>query len=514
MKGSRVFLVGVALLLLATVTAVAAPEAVFSAHLTKTFFTPAQAGSVKLVYRLSKPSRSFAYQLSRWNMSGNMNGWNWQTIRKVTKKGTFRGRRSLVVKKLFGGKPVQTGDYRLKLSFGRASTYPLFFEVVAPRAPKRRNLLRIKVHGITNAKMVSAGDNYTCVLLSGGTIECWGDNESGKLGDGVTSHSGFTDSGGFDYSPEPVQVKGVTDATEVAADASHTCAVLATGVVDCWGWNLYGQLGNGQMGDDQLGNGNIVDDFRPTPVQVVGITDAVQVAAGYDHTCAVLATGVIDCWGNNRFGQLGDGVTDHGYHLVGTEDLSPTPVQVVGITNAVQVSAGGFLTCAVLNTGTIKCWGSNLGSQLGDGVKDHGHREANIDFSPTPVQVKDITNAIAVSGDCALLASGRVECWDNDSPIPWDVANLKNAIAISIGSFHSCALLSTGTAKCWGSNSSGELGDGTTESTLYPVPVRNLTSITSIGVGDFHTCAVLSTGSVECWGRNNDWQLGAGDVVK
>ena len=477
-----------------------ASRASISARLTETFFEPSGIGSVKVIYKPSRPSRSFSYKLSRWSKSGS----RWQTIRKVTKKGVFKGRKSKAVETFFGGKPVKVGGYRLKLSFDRASKQLSFVVTAAPLHP-----LPVEVAGITNAVMVSAGESYSCALISGGTIECWGANQDSQLGDASYDfRQSEVDINGDPYSSTPVQVSGIASATEVAAGADHACALLSGGTVKCWGLNSVGQLGDGNNNSTSA-----------TPVPVVGITDAVQVSAGFGASCAVLSSGAVDCWGYNPEGQLGDG----------TQQNSSTPVPVTGITNAVQVSVGFMSACAVLSGGAVECWGDNSGGELGDGVKDHGHRLVDDvgDFSPTPVPVSGTTSAVAVSTGtfhaCTLLAGGSVECWggiglqsqlgdgtSTGSLTPNAVSNITNATSLSAGDYHTCARLSTGCVECSGVNTSGDLGDGTTSPALTPVLARNVTSATSVGAGFGHTCALLSSGSIECWGNDEDGQLGSG----
>jgi alpha-tubulin suppressor-like RCC1 family protein len=140
-------------------------------------------------------------------------------------------------------------------------------------------------------------DDLCCFCLAGGGVDCWGLNTSGQLGNGTTTGN----------TGAPVAVSGITNATAITARHSHTCALLATGGVDCWGDNGFGKLGNGTTTTSS------------TPVAVSGITNATAVAAGYYHTCALLATGGAACWGYNYFGQLGNGTTTD----------SSTPVGVV-----------------------------------------------------------------------------------------------------------------------------------------------------------------------------------------
>ena len=191
------------------------------------------------------------------------------------------------------------------------------------------------VSGITNATAIAAGDDHTCAI-TGGAVKCWGRNEYGELGRG--------DVGGNYGTPQAVS--GITNATAIAAGFSHTCAILTGGKVKCWGWDIYGQLGRGYPG------GNY-----GTP-QATGITNATAIAAWHFHTCAITG-GKVKCWGQNVYGQLGMGTTAGNYG---------TPQAVSGITNATAIAAGKKLTCAILTGGVVKCWGDNTYGQLGMGT--------------------------------------------------------------------------------------------------------------------------------------------------
>jgi len=180
--------------------------------------------------------------------------------------------------------------------------------------------------------------DHTCAVLDSGSVKCWGDNWSGQLGDGST----------IDDSNIPVDVLGITNAVDISAGGAHTCAVLDSGSVKCWGANWSGQLGDGSTSYE-----------NNVPVDVVGISDAISISAGNRHTCALLSSGAVKCWGDNEYGQLGDGSTIW---------YSNVPVDVVGINDAISISAGDDHTCALLSSGAVKCWGNDHYGQLGNGI--------------------------------------------------------------------------------------------------------------------------------------------------
>ena len=329
---------------------------------------------------------------------------------------------------------------------------------------------------------IAAGGEHSCVLLASRAVHCWGVNGRGQLGNGTTTSSAT-----------PVAATGLSDAVEVSAGFEHTCARRSAGPLVCWGGNASGQLGDGSA------------TTRLVPATVAGLADAVQIAAGHDHTCALRATGQVACWGANASGQLGDGT------LVGKR----SPVTVANLADAVQVAAGYGHTCALRATGAVACWGENSSGELGNG---------SLVDATTPVAVTGLTDAtqIAAAGlhGCALRASGAVACWGSnwygelgngttsDSSTPVAVTGLSNAQSVEVGLQHGCAQRASGDVVCWGFNAYGQLGNGSYLDAATPVVVTGLAGALQVTAGDGHTCALRATG-VSCWGNAESGQLGS-----
>ncbi len=279
--------------------------------------------------------------------------------------------------------------------------------------------------------------------MTSGKVNCWGGNGWGELGDGTKSGK-----------RTPVEASGISNALQVSAGYQHVCAALASGKVNCWGSNTNGQLGNGSTSQSLV------------PAEVSGISSARQVSAGEAHTCAVLISGKVNCWGYNNKGQLGDGSYTN----------STVPVEVSGITNATEVSAGGSFSCALLTTGKVKCWGSNTKWQLGTTY-----------FPP---------------------GGGDPIFWTN---VPREIPGLSDVKQVSAGWQHACALLPSGKVNCWGEGEGGGLGSGSQDQTAVPSEVSGISTAKGIVTGQRSGCAVLASGKVNCWGLNENGQLGNGE---
>jgi alpha-tubulin suppressor-like RCC1 family protein len=393
-----------------------------------------------------------------------------------------------------------------------------------------------------NALAVASGGSHTCALTTTGGVMCWGDNTYGQLGDGTTTRH-----------ITPVAVVGLSSGvTALAAGDDHTCALTTSGGVECWGWNIFGQLGDGTTTD------------RSTPVNVVGLSSGVTaLTAGYGHTCALTASGGAQCWGSNLYGQLGDGTTEDrsmpvdvvdlstdvtslaagGYHTCGSSTSGKvkcwgwnvygqlgdstltehhTPVDVVGLSNHVTaLAAGDFYTCALTASGGAVCWGSNGSGQLGNA--GYSDPSTPVDVLGLPSDIKAL--AAGGSSTCALTTTGGAICWGSAGQLgdgsPWDsnmpkvVAGFMNGVAaLSVGGDHTCAVTIAGGIKCWGANDSGQIGDGTTTNSSIPVDVAGLFSgVVTLASGYDHTCALTNSGGVECWGSDEYRQLGDGDTL-
>jgi len=292
--------------------------------------------------------------------------------------------------------------------------------------------------------------------------------------------------------------------TAVGAGLKSSCGLVNSGQVKCWGDNRYGQLGNGTTNSSS------------TAVFVSGITTASSISrsANGGQRCASLRDGTVWCWGDNSYGQLGNGTKN--------TSASTSPVHVSGITTATSIGIGGRQACALLTDSTIWCWGDNTYGQLGNKTNTG---------STIPVQVPDITTAtsISVSGRnaCASLRDGTVWCWgpntngqlgnrtNTDSNFPVQVSGITTATSISVSGAHNCAVLTDSTIWCWGDNTYGQLGVNTSPNTTStsPVQVPGITTASSISAGGAHTCGLLTDSTIWCWGLNSSGQLGDGTSI-
>lgn len=349
----------------------------------------------------------------------------------------------------------------------------------------------------SRVKAVAAGQEFACALLVDGTVECWGADDHGQLGRGRTrpppvdaatdssleggpgprdsgapSDAAVGDGATADAAAEasvinlPRRVVGLTDVQSIVAGASFACALLSDSTVACWGQNNFGQLGDGGAGGDSA-----------VPRLVRHVSGAVSLTAGEGHACATLESGEFKCWGRNDWGQLGD----------------PSANALLRVSS---MAAGALHTCALLTSQSVLCWGDNRAHELG---------------APggAPLDASDGATQIAAGGTytCALRVSGKVTCWGNLDPScrigcgsdASDVQLMGAAKALSVGPSHPCALLHDGSVECWGKSG-------------VPVPVPGIAAAQALDVGPDFGCAVMANGNVECWGSNTRGQLGDGSL--
>lgn len=428
--------------------------------------------------------------------------------------------------------------------------------------------------------VVAAGDGYTCAVATDHTVRCWGYNGSGQLGVGDTAPR-----------LTPTIVTGVS-AQAIAIEEDHSCAVTLGGGVKCWGANDYGQLGNGSPSA-----------VEPAPVDVTGLAGVTHVSVGLQHSCALTGAGDVYCWGNNGGYAVGQNPA-----LFPTDAIT-TPTVVSGLSGpAIAIDAGYDTSCALINTGVLQCWGRNYYGQLGrgdffgdylpqpvTGISNLTHvsiglehvcatsstnkvycwgqntlRQLGIASAPsrdTPNAVPGLTDVTAVAAGyahiCALAAVG-LRCWgDNTSgqlklpattpfvpaastpqapdALPGDLVriaagnwgtcglNVAGALTcwqaaygpsggpytgvadVAVGGGHGCFATTGGAAYCWGLNFLGQIGDGSTTFRAAATAVSGLASgVAQVVAGQYFSCARLGTGAVQCWGDNSVGQLGDG----
>ena len=375
------------------------------------------------------------------------------------------------------------------------------------------------------AVQLAAGWAHTCALLDSGGVRCWGYNAHGQLGDGTRNNR---------LEPLPgndgdVDVGG--SVVQIAAGHHHTCASLDDGAVRCWGRDHAGQLGLGDTVHREL-------DEVPSDVLPISLGGmAIQLVAGGNHACALLRDGNIRCWGENLSGELGYGNTE----TVGDDEV-PSDVEAIRLDDRViGLAAGSFHTCARLDTDAIRCWGRNNYGQLGYGHTRYLRDASAVRDIPIGAAVKEIT----AGGDhtCAVLDTDAVRCWGRNeygqlgrghnynlsvSQIPEAGGNVVlgdvRALQVAAGELHACAGLDTGAIRCWGRNDSGQLGYGNTvpvgQSERLAVtgnveidPPGMTSNVTGVAIGSWHTCVRFDTGLTRCWGRNSYGELGQGNIV-
>ncbi len=386
-------------------------------------------------------------------------------------------------------------------------------------------------HGsLSGLRRIVSGRAHTCVITGERKVRCWGDNAFGQLGYGNTTDIG--DAGTrLPYVAGDVPL-GADPVVQLVAGSDHTCALLESGLVTCWGRNNYGQLGYSRT--DNLGDGEPVTAFGY--VTLGGL--ATNITAGGDHTCAVMASGTLRCWGRNDYGQLGRGNTtplgdNETVYSAGDVNLN------IGAATIKGLALGAEHTCVLTSVGAVKCWGRADSGQLGYGntnaIGDNESLATLVNVALTGPARRLIAGAYHT---CAVTTTGALRCWGqgiygqlgqpatagthwgdhpNETPatLPSDVATGGLVSDVAAGASHTCALLVDGQIKCWGDNSRSQLGTGSTSPlNVPPATGVNLGGVTAyqLAAGSEQTCALRVNGTARCWGYGDSGRLGTGST--
>lgn len=338
------------------------------------------------------------------------------------------------------------------------------------------------------ALKISAGGMHTCAINSSNLAYCWGYNLYNQVGNSTSS----------EYTTIPVAVNGIAGTvTAIATGANHSCAINNSAAAYCWGYNYYGQLGNGSFSS-------------PTSAGTVALLSSgvTYIGAGNYHTCA-LKNGTVYCWGSNSSGQLGIDST------VSSASI-PTPVVSLGSISALVV--GGDSNCA-LDNGAVKCWGYNYNYAVGYPANN----ASLLQPYTLPSLSSGVTGLYGGNSFYCAVVSGLYYCWGSGNygefalgsgvstyiptltPFSTNISKLTSG---GINSFGKVCAIDSGRPYCWGYNAYGEVGYGGTSPVSYMTPIQYLTNVIDISIGQYHTCAISSSGKPYCWGNTTSGRTG------
>lgn len=347
---------------------------------------------------------------------------------------------------------------------------------------------------------LAAAGYFTCGRRPGAGVYCWGFT-SPVLGYNPTAGD----------RTRPWLVPGTQHFRQLTAEGEsyHTCALTDAGAAYCWGYNFFGELGDGTT----------TDRIAPTAVPAPAGARFTALSAGGYHTCGLTTAGAAYCWGLNYRGEVGDGTT--------TNQSAPTAVGTPAGVTFVALTVGGAHTCGLTAAGAAYCWGDNGNGQVGDGT-------ATNRTAPTPLTVPDGVGYVALTAGnehtCGLTPAGAAYCWGRNQRgqlgdstttnrgTPTRVAAPPGVafVALTAGGNHTCGRTRTGAAYCWGANESGELGDGTAADRLAPTAVAAPPGVAfaALSAGSVHSCGLTGAGAAYCWGDNGTGEIGDGTTTQ
>lgn len=389
----------------------------------------------------------------------------------------------------------------------------------------------VKVSNLTDVVQISGGCTHTCALKRDGTVWCWGEGLSGRLGNGDTSDRDI-----------PTQVANITDVSFVAAGRGTSCAIRYNGEGYCWGRGVEGNLGNGANTDSSI------------PVPIANITDGwvkIDISNNLrEQSCGITRTGLAYCWGEETNGSLGNGAT-------GSSNVPSLVLNTTGtgtpnhFTDWMDISTTYENACGITGSGMMYCWGNDVKGAIGNGATTTNARTlptlvaSYVDWTKVTVGTQSV---------CGIRQNGEVHCWGAEdgtelgngpvlntfqtapsrTPIinALDISALEQSVValvdtsvrpvnrqgaldgkLSVGNLFVCAINDDGTAWCWGNDTYGQLGNGaTTGDKDTPSRVSDTGPWMQIGSGTSHSCGIKTDGSLWCWGRDNNGQLGNGAV--
>ena len=384
------------------------------------------------------------------------------------------------------------------------------------------------------AGLLDVGAGHSCAVLQSPALRCWGAAGGGRLGYGNVESIGDNE---LPASAGPVDLGAGRTATAVVAGNEHTCAVLDDSSARCWGNNGFGQLGYGNL--NSIGDNETPGSAGPVDLGPGRVARAVS--AG-EYSCALLDDGSVRCWGSDFSGQLGYGSP---VNAIGDNETPGSQPPLNLARSAIALSVGRNHACAILDNAAVRCWGRGEDGRLGNGnVNDIGDDEDPRDDGPVNLGPGRTARSIAAGArhTCAILDDGSVRCWgsglngrlgygnvvsigDDEPPGsagPVNFGTGRTAVAITAGDLHTCAILDDATVRCWGLGDDGQLGYGNTATIgddetpggVFPVDLGAGRSARAISAGFNHTCALLDDGSVRCWGAPGNGQLGYGNSDK
>lgn len=398
---------------------------------------------------------------------------------------------------VFANSTMDQGDRKLILNISDTST-----NMLRAKDPSFSVINILEDDRSVNYGLVAdatLGYYHSCIRYQSGVVKCWGQNTYGAIGIGSTTDTAV-----------PAIVDSSTSYAMISSGGRGVCGIItSTSKVKCWGWNGYGEVGDGTYTQ------------RNSPVSIDAATSYLKVVVGGSENggqtaCGITSANDLKCWGDNQYGQYGNG----------TNTSSTTPVVLHAGTKYSDISVGGLFTCGITTAGQLRCWGVNWDGQLADGTFNDSNVPLNVDVG--------VNYSMVSAGGyhaCGITTGGVLKCWglgkgtgtNSTSTVasPTVVDSGVTYSFIAAGEEGACAITSAGVLKCWGNNEFGQVGNtsvpvASTSNQLIPIVVDSGVSYQKVamqrtwagGSSSVHACGVTTAGDLKCWGSNSSSQLG------